>query len=116
MSSSSLAYMQYVIVESFLVMRVFLKMSIIWLVKVMLLCSLLVVGCFSDVTAPEVPAISNPSNSAAGLALVGCGNTKAVEEILKLMSPALAAFVTNLPAVEGITSFHITRFYLSSFL
>ncbi|ONK55468.1 uncharacterized protein A4U43_UnF2920 [Asparagus officinalis] len=57
----------------------------------------------NDVTAPEVPAISNPSNSAAGLALVSCGNTKAVEEILKSMSPALAAFVTNLPAVEGPT-------------
>lgn len=42
---------------------------------------------------PELPAVSNH--------LVGCGNTKAVEEILKVMSPALVAFITHLPAVEG---------------
>lgn len=52
-------------------------------------------------TGLELPAISNSGNSAAGIASVGGGSTKAIDEILKMISPTLVAFITNLPAVEG---------------
>lgn len=48
-------------------------------------------------TGLELPAISNSSNSA----LVGGGNTKAIDDILKVVSPTLVAFIRNLPIVEG---------------
>ncbi|URE31199.1 hypothetical protein MUK42_25526 [Musa troglodytarum] len=40
------------------------------------------------------------STSASGLSLVGSG-LKASDDILKVISPTLVAFITNMPAVEG---------------
>lgn len=56
-----------------------------------------------NVTGLEIPAVFN-STTTSSVALVGGGNTKAVDEILKVVSPALVNFITHLPAVEGITS------------
>lgn len=47
---------------------------------------------------PQIPLVPSSNIPAA---LVGGGNTKVVDEILKVMSPALVAFITHLPAVEG---------------
>ena len=83
-----------------------LKTVTVWLVMIILYFSVVII-CFSKVTGPELPAVSNPTNSASGIALVGGGNTKAMDEILKVMSPTLVAFITQLPAVEGISTFPI---------
>ncbi|XP_042375309.1 cleavage stimulation factor subunit 77-like isoform X1 [Zingiber officinale] len=47
----------------------------------------------------EVPASSNSTHT-SGLPPVG-NSTTAVSDILKLISPVLATFITNLPVVEG---------------
>ncbi|PKA61851.1 hypothetical protein AXF42_Ash008683 [Apostasia shenzhenica] len=48
----------------------------------------------------ELPAVSN-SVILAGTSLTGSRSSKAVDEILKSLSPALVAFISNLPVVEG---------------
>ncbi|XP_029117470.1 cleavage stimulation factor subunit 77 isoform X3 [Elaeis guineensis] len=48
----------------------------------------------------EIPAVLS-STTTSSVALVGSGNTTAVEEILKVVSPALVAFIAHLPAIEG---------------
>ncbi|EHA8589430.1 Cleavage stimulation factor subunit 77 [Cocos nucifera] len=48
----------------------------------------------------EIPAVLS-STTTSSVALVGSGYTKAVDEILKVVSPALLAFIAHLPAVEG---------------
>ncbi|KAJ6808847.1 cleavage stimulation factor subunit 77 [Iris pallida] len=52
-----------------------------------------------DPRQANVPELIASSNSSA--TLVGGGNAKAVEDIMKMVSPAMATFITQLPAVEG---------------
>ncbi|WOK95921.1 cleavage stimulation factor subunit 77 [Canna indica] len=47
----------------------------------------------------EIP-VASTSGTTSGLAPVGSG-TKAVDDIMKVISPALATFITNLPVIEG---------------
>ncbi|OVA03258.1 RNA-processing protein [Macleaya cordata] len=57
-------------------------------------------GLVPNTTGPGLPAVSSPVISAPSVAVVG-GTTKGVDEILKVLPPALVAFITHLPTVEG---------------
>ncbi|XP_072996994.1 cleavage stimulation factor subunit 77 [Typha latifolia] len=50
---------------------------------------------------PEFSVASSISASTSSITLLGNGSAKGIDEILKALSPALVAFITNLPAVEG---------------
>ncbi|KAH7677452.1 mRNA cleavage and polyadenylation factor I complex subunit RNA14 protein [Dioscorea alata] len=50
---------------------------------------------------PDLQAVSGVGTTAPAVALVAGGNTNANDELLKAVSPALAAFISHLPAVEG---------------
>ncbi|KAJ4966109.1 hypothetical protein NE237_017958 [Protea cynaroides] len=58
-------------------------------------------GFVPDVTAPALPSISSSITSTPGVSLVGGGASKPLEEILKVIPPALVTFIAQLPAVEG---------------
>eukprot|EP00268_Persea_americana_P031085 TRINITY_DN3019_c0_g2_i4.p1 TRINITY_DN3019_c0_g2~~TRINITY_DN3019_c0_g2_i4.p1 ORF type:complete len:776 (+),score=159.79 TRINITY_DN3019_c0_g2_i4:570-2897(+) len=52
-------------------------------------------------TAPGLPAISASINTTTNPPSVSSGTTKALDEILKVLPPALVTFIAHLPAVEG---------------
>lgn len=60
-----------------------------------------------NTTAPAILAASNLSNTASNplsnptVSMVDGGSTIAFDEVLKATPPALVAFLTSLPAVEG---------------
>lgn len=54
-----------------------------------------------QVNGPELPINSTPNNLASNTTAIGNKLTKAVNEILKSMSPTFVTFVAQLPAVEG---------------
>ncbi|KAG9454983.1 hypothetical protein H6P81_007887 [Aristolochia fimbriata] len=56
-------------------------------------------GFISGAVAPGLPALSG--SIATSTVTSGGGTTKALDEILKLMPPALVAFIAHLPPVEG---------------
>ncbi|XP_010279464.1 PREDICTED: cleavage stimulation factor subunit 77 isoform X2 [Nelumbo nucifera] len=56
-------------------------------------------GLLPNITAPGLPSLSSLTLAPA-MALVGSG-TKALDENLKAIPPALVAFIAHLPAVEG---------------
>ncbi|KAF8395611.1 hypothetical protein HHK36_019561 [Tetracentron sinense] len=58
-------------------------------------------GLLPNATAPGLPAVSSSVVSTPGVALVSGGTTNTLDEILKVMPPALVAFIAHLPAVEG---------------
>ncbi|KAL5563013.1 hypothetical protein UlMin_032760 [Ulmus minor] len=59
-------------------------------------------GVYQNTAVPGVPAASNTLSTPLGAA-IGGQTANAFEEILKATPPALLAFLTNLPAVEGPT-------------
>ncbi|XP_042479399.1 cleavage stimulation factor subunit 77 isoform X2 [Macadamia integrifolia] len=58
-------------------------------------------GFVPNVTAPGLPSISSSTTSAPGVSLVGGGTSMPLEEILKVIPPALVTFIAQLPASEG---------------
>ncbi|XP_068658399.1 cleavage stimulation factor subunit 77 [Aristolochia californica] len=56
-------------------------------------------GLISSAVAPGLPVLSG--SMATSTAISGGGTTKALDEILKVMPPALVAFIAHLPPVEG---------------
>lgn len=58
---------------------------------------------FSNATGSEAA-----STSASGSSLVGSG-LKSFDDILKVISPTLMAFITNMPAVEGTITLSINQ-------
>lgn len=57
-------------------------------------------GVLPNTAVPGVPAASNTLSNPV-VAIVSGQATDAFDEILKATPPALLAFLTNLPAVEG---------------
>lgn len=57
----------------------------------------------SLLSGPEFSAPSSVNSSTSTLALLGAGTgtTQGIDEILKVLSPPLVAFITQLPAVKG---------------
>ncbi|OAY80310.1 Cleavage stimulation factor subunit 77 [Ananas comosus] len=56
-----------------------------------------------QIKGPEFSAPSSVNSSTSTLALLGAGTgtTQGIDEILKVLSPPLVAFITQLPAVKG---------------
>lgn len=57
-------------------------------------------GVIPSSTAPVVPSVSGTLSNPS-VAMVSIRPANALDEILKLTPPALAAFIASLPAVEG---------------
>lgn len=62
-----------------------------------------------NTTAPAILAASNPLSNPT-ISAVDSGSANAFDEVLKATPPALVAFLTNLPALEG----NFSNFYCSS--
>lgn len=58
-------------------------------------------GVFPNTTAPGLPAVSSSITTVTNFPVIGSGTTKGLDEILKLLPPALATFIAHLPSVEG---------------
>lgn len=68
-------------------------------------------------TAPGLPAISTSITTSNNPPPVGSGTTKALDEILNILPPALVTFIAHLPAVEGIScSSSLVLFHLFIFI
>lgn len=69
---------------------------------------------FLNAAGPDLQAVSGMGTTTPAVALIAGGNTNANDELLKAVSPALAAFISHLPAVEGIMM--IASFYVFIYL
>ncbi|XP_058079906.1 cleavage stimulation factor subunit 77 [Magnolia sinica] len=58
-------------------------------------------GFLPNATAPGLPAVSAPIPSSNNAALASSGTMKGLDDILKVLPPALVTFIAHLPAVEG---------------
>ncbi|XP_077248941.1 tetratricopeptide repeat (TPR)-like superfamily protein [Tasmannia lanceolata] len=58
-------------------------------------------GFLPNVIAPGLPVVSGSTASTTNVALVGGGTPNVLDEILKVLPPALVGFIAHLPSIEG---------------